>query len=674
MALIIPQSNTPFQQVRKPRQSFDEPSIGEAVAGLADVAVSYGIDQNEHARAMVMQEARVTAAERLGALRDKYEQDPNLDGLSERFGADVEALKGELKGSLPKGRQQDQFDLTFRQMANPQVRAIGNRQYALQRDASLAQLNASLRVYQREAASAPDTQSRDAVLATAAEDIGAAKAAGWISATDAESILAGTLDGAVSNAAIEALQNDPQEFLDRRDDGEFSAMDPARLTALTGRAKSALAAEQVRLQKAAQVQAKEVAARLKADIENAVDVIEGGLRFDDLPGLMERAAGTEHEATLRATLAAAETEGNFAIIDPLDQQAVIAQLENTLTGDPEDIARLNRLRSINEKTRNSLENDQLSHVSKLGIVAVQPVAIDDPESMAARIATAEAVASDIKTDAPQLRYFTNPERDALQAEIQAGGPDEQLAIVTSIVENAGNRAGAILQEVGAQDPLFHLSGQLVLQSGDIAAARTMLSGRQLTRDKQGAKAPASARTALRAEFASAFPPADQARVAGLLEAADAHFAASGLAVDPDAGEDVLRGAYLKSIQAVSGQVVRRGVAYGGIQEVNGQQTLLPSTLSAEIVEKAIADATPETWAAASVTGGAPMLGGRPLPDPASRAWRRAGLDSARVLSMGGGRYVVGIERSDGTMRWLTDSRSANGLFYVDLEQLRGARQ
>ena len=672
MAVIVPQSNTPFQQTRQPRQAFDEPSVSGAIADVADIALRYGVEQNEHARATAMQNARVTAVERLGALRDRYEQDPNLDGLSQRFEADVQSVRDELLEALPAGRLREQFGLDFRQMASPQVRAIGRRQYALQRDSALAQLNASLRTYTGQAATAPDPESRDGILQTAAADIGAAEAAGWISATDAEALRAGTYGEAITASALQALQEDPQEFLDRAEGGEFADMDPARLVQLSGQAKRAVAAENVRVVKAAKLAADERAKQLSIDVEEAVDVIEGGLRYDQIGDLLDRAAGTEHEQTLKATLAAAQTEGNFAILDPVDQRGVIAELERTATRDPEDVARLNRLRAMHEKTVASVEADLLSHVSSLGMVDLAPVSLDDPSSIRTRIAAAEAVFADFKTDAPQLRYFTNGERDAIQAEIERGSPDTQLALATSIVSGFGNRAGAVLQEVGAQDPVFHLAGQLVSQTGDIAAARAMLTGRQLIRDKNGAKAPTDARMSLRAEFTAAFPPADRQRLAALFDAADAHYASAGLSVDPEAEPQVLRDAYARSLQAVSGGIVRNGSSFGGIQEVHGQQTLLPSAMTAEAAEMVLDQATPEAWLAASVSGGAPMVGGRALPTRGTRKATRKGMNDLKLMSMGGGRYLVGYGRDNGGVHWFTDRQSADGFYYVDLEALQAA--
>ncbi|MEL6886902.1 MAG: hypothetical protein AAFP87_20510 [Pseudomonadota bacterium] len=672
MAIITPQARTPFQQTRQPRRSFEEPDIGRAVGQIADIAVQYGVDQKEHERSMQMQTARVTATERLGALRDQYERDPNLDGLSGRFEQDAAAIGQDIVEQLPPGRLREQFELDYRRMAGPQGRAIARREYALQRDAALATLNGSLRTYEQQAAAAPDPKSRNAILQTAAADIGAAKAAGWITAQQEESLIAGTFGQAIATSALQSLQSDPQEFLDRLEAGEFDGLDPKQTVTLKGQAERAVLAQQARDVRAEQAAAKQRDAELKVQVDDAVDIIEGGLRYDDLAGLMDQVQGTPHEATLRATVAAAQTEDNFAIIDPVDQLAVIRQVEDTLTGDPEDVARLNRLRAMRQKTIDSLEADPLKHVSDRGILDVGAVTLDNRASIRKRIATAETVVEEVKVESPQLRYFTNGERDAIRAEIERGDPDAQLGIATQLVSAFGDRAPAVLEEVGASDPIFHLAGQLVDQTSDITAARTMLVGRQLARDKTGAKIKADVRRALVAEYTAVFPQADRQRLTALFEAADAHFASAGLSVDPDLDDAALKSAYRQSVQAVSGAVQHRGAAFGGIQPVRDRPTLLPPNLSADVVEETLERATDDAWLGASLTGGAPTIGGKALPELGSRQARRARLSQMQLMSVGGGAYLVGLPRSDGSMRWLMDDQAADGLYRVDLVALQRA--
>jgi len=676
MTITIPQAQTPFQQAQQPRRRVDEPSVAAAIGDLADVAVAFGVDQKNHERAMQMQTARVTATERLGALRDQYEQDPNLAGLSDRFAQDAATIEAEIVATLPEGRLREQFELDYRQMAGPQGRAIARREYALQRDAGLAQLNAGLRTLSAEAARAPDTESRDAILTTAAAQIGAAKAAGWISAVDEEALLAGTYGEVVQTSAMSSIQQDPQEFLDRLDAGEFDDLDPQQAVRLKGQAERAIAAELTRQARADEAEQNRQAAILADDVGDAIEIIESGLRFDGLDALFERAQGTEHEANLRATVAAAQTESNFTILDPLQQQAVIDEIAAQPTGDPEDVARLNRLRSIRQRTVESITADPLSHVSDRSILEVGSVDLSDPQSVRRRIATAETVMREMPIDqrgsTGQVRYFTNAERDQLRQQIQGANPDAQLAVATQVVSGFGDRAPFVLAEIGGDDPLFQLAGQLVGQTGDIAAARSILTGRQLAAEKNGAKPKAAVRSRLMAQYAEVFPPSDRPRLTALFAAADAHFAATGLSIDPDASDDQLASAYQASLQAVSGGMQHQGSAFGGIQPVRDRLTLLPSSMSAEVVETVLSRATAADLAAASLSGGAPHIGGQTLPDLQSRPARRAGLNQMQIMSIGGGRYLLGVPRSDGSLRWLTDDQSADGLFHLNLEALQSS--
>ena len=651
-------------------------SVAAAIGPLADVAVQFGIDQKEHERSMQMQTARVTATERLGELRDRYERDPNLQGLSDRFTKEAGAIEAEIAADLPDGRLKQQFEIDYRRMAGPQGRAIARREYGLQRDSALADLNGSLRVLRTEAANAPDVESRDAILQTAASQIGAAAAAGWLSRVDEDALIAGTYGEVIEASAMGSLQADPQEFLDRLQAGEFDDLDPKQGIRLRGQAQRAVAREDARILRAQKAEQDRQAQILEDDVQDAIEVIESGLTYNRLDALMERAEGTEHAGDLRATVAAAATEGNFTVLDPVQQQAVIDQIAETPTGDPEDVARLNRLRSIRQRTLDSIAADPLSHVADRAILDVGEVDLSDAASVRARIATAETVMRGMPIDqrgtTGQIRYFTNAERDQLQAQIESGNADAQLSIATQIVNGFGDRSQFALAEIGGQDPLFHLAGQLVDQTGEIAAARSILTGRQLTRDKSGAKVKSSVRSSLMAQYAQVFPPADRARLAGLFEAADAHFAATGLSVDPDASDEAINRAYMTSLQAVSGAVRHQGAAFGGIQVVRDRQTLLPSSMSADVVEDVLSRATAEHFATAAVSGGAPHIGGRPLPDLSERKSRRAGLDRMQLMSIGGGRYLLGVPRSDGSLRWLTDENSADGLFHLSLEALQSA--
>ena len=682
MPLIIPEAQTPFDPVKQPRVSYDQPNIGDAARQIGKIGVAIEVRRREQERATMMREARVTAVERLGALRTQYEQDPNVTGLSERFNADVEALKTELASSLPEGRMRKDFELDFRQVVAPQVQAVSKREFALRRDAGRADLSAALRSYAQQAGSAPDDESRDATLKVAASDVGAAVAAGWISEQEAEQLLSGVMQESVSAAAIRALQDDPAGFLEDVKAGKYT-LPPEQLARLEGQAKSAVTREEARVQRALKADEAAVAKQRQLDVDDAIKILESGGTYDGLPELFDRIAGTEDEKRLAATLAAVGTEQNFTILSPAQQASALASIDATPTSDPDDIARRKRLHKIAAETKKSIQTDILTHVDQRGILSVDPINLSDPSSIKRRIAVADAAFVDFGTSAQDYRLFTNGERDTLQASIENGDPDAQLSVAVSIIEGFGDYAPRALSEIGASDPVFGFAAHLLEQTGNLASARMMLVGRKMLADKSGARPGKSVRSAVRAKFADIYPAGMRQRLETLMKGADAYYAASAIDIDPDASDADKRAAYEDALQAVLGRTMRGNTQMGGIQTVNGKPTLLPPNLTAEFVEDALLNAGAEELRAASITGGDALWGGDAISNPAHTTGeelvavpdtvrRQASpLANATLLSIGGGQYLIGIERANGEIRYLQDEKSADGFFRLNLEALVG---
>jgi len=679
MALIIPEAKTPIDPVRQPRISYDQPNLGDGLKQIGDIGVAIEAKRREEERANMMQKARVTAVERLGELRTKYEQDPNVVGLSERYSADLDALHKELAATLPEGKMREDFDLDFRQVAAPQTQTISRREFALRKDAGRADLNAGLRSYAQQAGTAPDDESRDAILKTAAADVGAAVSAGWISEQEAEQLLASTVQGSVSAAAIRTLQDDPVAFLADAKDGKYP-LPPEQLARLEVQAKSAIAREEAQLQRALKADEAAVAKQRQLDVDGAIKILEAGGTYDGLPELFDRIAGTEDEKRLAATLAAVGTEKNFTILSPQEQKAVLADIDATPTSDPDDIARRKRLHTIADSTEKSIQTDILTHVNDRGVLQLQPVDLSNPESIKQRIGVATAALTGFATSEKDFRLFTNGERDTLRASVESGDPDAQLSIAVSIVEGFGDYAPIALSEIGASDPLFEHAAQLLDQTGDLSIARGMLVGRKMLKDGIGAKPGKSVRSAVRASISDIYPKSMAPRLEALMNAADAYYAMSGISVDPDASDADKRAGYEQALQMVLGRTMRGNTPMGGVQNVNGAPTLLPPNLTSELVEDTLLNATSEQLIAASVSGGAPMFGGEEIGGAQKNvsSWYVFGkydmpsqLRDATLLSVGGGQYLVGITRANGEVRYLQDESAVDGFYRLNLEALVG---
>ncbi len=676
MPLTIPQARTPFDPVRQPRLSQSMARPGDGLANLGAAGVDAVVQSRKRAEAGQMREARVSAAESIGEIRTRYENDPNFAGLGDRFAAELEGVGKEISDTLPEGRLRDAFGQDFRAMSGPQLQSILNRQYALERDAGRAGLSATLRSLEAEAANAPDADSRGALMSVAAAEIGAAQGAGLLTAQEADGLITGTITNTTENAALMALADDPAGFLERDEAGEFAGLAPKRLTELRVRARVAVASEAARVAAEAETEQTRIAEELTLDVDAAIDILESGLPFAGINGLLTRSRGTDDGRRLRATLAAVSTEDNFTILTPSAQREVIATIAATPTNDPDDIERLARLREIRKKTIESLENDPFAHVSDRGIAAVPALDITSAASVRRRIALAKTIVRRYGQDLPALRLFTNAERAAFERQIEDGSVDSQLAIVAGVIDGFGRDFAVVaLNEISARDPLFNLAGQLVIMNNDIGPARIMLQGRQLLKDGTGAKPGKAVHDTVRAEVAAAFPPQMGGNLATLMEGADAHYAASGQGTDPEDGADGQAEAYRRSVQAVSGQRVEGGVTLGGIQEVHGRPTYLAGNMSAGMVEAALLTSTVADWQAASISGEVPVWGDRPVVEEDAKGGARqppSVRGRLRLLLLGQGQYLVGIERNDGEQRWLIDKGTDDGFVRIDLATLIAA--
>ena len=671
MALITPEAQTPFSPVEQPRTPYDLPGVGDALSAVGQAGVNIEIDRVERQRGRQMRDARVTAIERLGELRTQYEQDPNVSGLSDRYVSDSEAVFAEIAASLPEGRMREDFLIDARKVRAPQQQAVARREYALERDEARASGRFAVRTVIEQSALAPDDESRAAILSEGAAIIAGMKEDGHISAQEEEAFLQTMAQDSALALAVRTAADDPEAFLAAKADGIYGGVDTVMLERMETSAKASIAQRDAKAARALDIEAKTAAKALTSDVDDTVEILESGLSVpsEHLDDLRERAAGTPEAARLDATIAAAQTEVWFANLTPRERKTVIAEKEADPTTDPGDIGRLDALRKIDARSKESEETDPLSHVADRGIVTLAPVDVADATSVRNRIDVAETIALEYQNGEtpPQVRYFTNPERAQMQEAISKGDPDAQLALATSIVGSFGNRAGRALAELGGDDPIFELAGNLVWQSNDPVAARTMLMGRQMTAKGEGAKVDAKVRSAVRPTFAGAFPPGAQDRVGSVIAAADLHFAASGFLLNPDADAATKRAAYMRSVQAVTGQVVRNGEAYGGLQDVNGQQTLLPPNFTAEGVKLALSKATDETWAAASLSGGGPMYGRTSLAEQMRRGFLDE--DDLLLMSVGDGYYMLGMRRRDGELRWFGDTSSADGRYRVNLRML-----
>lgn len=664
MALIVPEAQTPFSPVDQPRMNPNMATGWDGLGAVADSLIEVRAQKVKAENDRTMREARLNAIERLDETRLRYEEDTNLEGLTERWETDAGAISAEIAKGLPAHMRAD-FELGLRETVAPQTSAIRRREMALFKDRETAALNGDMRRIESAAAKAPTREAADAIYADAGDIVQRAQDANLISAVEADRMMADVPANAERIRAMEQVEQDPDAFLEDLKTGEYSFLPPDQAKSMELAARRNSAADQARRAREDKLVADVANKELGDRVDGAVKVIDAGMDFEGLPDLLEQARGTPHYDRLVASIDVQDTSENFALMTPAEQQDYLSKFTATPTGNPSDVGKANRLREIQKNTRSSLVADPLAHVRDRRIMAVEPVDIADPASVQRRVAQAEAVFREFTPEATSIRYFDKPEADQLASVLAGQDVDQALAVATSIAQTFGDRAGQAFAQIGAADPVVQLAGTLVSDTGDAAAARTMLQGRQLRTAGDGAKPAPAVLQAVRAEIASAYPPGDQRRAGAAMDAALAHYAASGLAVE-DPKSDEARAALRRSVDAVTGSTTRNGVQYGGVQSVHGARTVLPPSMTATQAETLLETAGKEAWAKASPSGQVPMWGQKtPVHDVRNR-------DDLTLLSLGGGQYAIGYRQRGGQTVFMRDPSRADGVFRFDLQALAEA--
>lgn len=660
MALIIPEAQADVSIVQQPRLNPNAPTGAEGMGAVGDIFVHLGARKVAAENDRIVRQTRLATIQALDEARLKYETTGELENLTGSWEAEAAAITAKAAEAVPVHMRKD-FAVAMEEMVAPQTSAIRRREYALFQDRETAALNSDLRSYEKAAAAAPTPEARDKILSEAAADLGRAVTAGLLSATEAEAMLADLPANTARVEAITLMDEDPGAYLERAD--EFAAtLDPKEHAQNLVTAKRLMEAEAARVAREQELAATSLDKELSLRADDAIEVIEGGLPFKGLPSLLEDLKGTPHYDRVMGAVDASATAGNFALLPPSEMQKEIDRIEAAATGDPADVGKRNRLKDMMGRSIEALEADRLGYIRDRGINAVEPVDIGDLASVQRRIALAEEVHRQYTPDATSIAYFDKGEAERLGAALSGNDPDMALGVIANVMNTFKDRAPAALAQLAEKDPLALMAGALVLDTGDTAAARAMLTGRKYTAEGKAATVATEVRRSVAAELAPLFPKSQPERLKILLDAADAHYAATGIGIaDPKSPE--ARAAYLASIQAVTGS--QGNGSWGGIQTVHGTAAILPPRISAADVEGAITIWGADSWKRASLSGQLPMWGtDTALTDASERDRAKIG-----VMSLGDGIYALGYTRADGSTVYLRDPAQKDGLFRFDLEFL-----
>lgn len=383
--------------------------------------------------------------------------------------------------------------------------------------------------------------------------------------------------------------------------------------------------------------------------------------------------------------AAARVDGGPAVVDAMRKDAATftawrnmgpAALEQSLSQERARLAnqgadelgarRLVAGEKLLKEMRTELGKDPLGWADRTGIAAPQPIAFDNPATMGARVAQAEAVAQHFGVKPVYLR----PEERAALAQAQAAGGQALTATLGAVVSGFGDRAPRVLAEISDEAPMLARAGALVAIGGSTALAEDLATTVQ-RRNEPGYKAPnwkaAKLNEAANDVYGTAFFASPRERLATETVARAAfenRISRRGLPPDLSTSDSV--DAYKRTLQEAAGATFDAdGRQYGGIgiRDRNGwlpwgtDKVVVPVNVRADRFDNVVDAIRDEDLARLP-----PGIDGKPV---AART-----IQKGHLVAVGVGRYRVaaGDPASDDP-QWVT-TQDGN-YFVLDLNALEG---
>lgn len=259
-------------------------------------------------------------------------------------------------------------------------------------------------------------------------------------------------------------------------------------------------------------------------------------------------------------------------------------------------------------------------------------------------------------------------------------PPELKALAAGAVVGAmGDDAAGFFKQINTTDPVLPHVGALMARGGDATVAVEAMTGQALLDQKvvpaPTAKAVAQGRAKIEGALKSA--PGAIGAMDGISKTATAIYASR---VPANADDETQASIMEEAWQAALGQSNSLGRTTGGVQEIGGQQVLLPPTVAGEDLEGAMkaafgdeggfwswapkVDGRTDLWIAAA--GGLPSLGGEPI---SPELWRNGELTMTPV---GGSRYMLSVNRNGVMIDIGVEGQGDDVPFIFDAEALIAA--
>ena len=352
-------------------------------------------------------------------------------------------------------------------------------------------------------------------------------------------------------------------------------------------------------------------------------------------------------------------------------EQTVDQLRQQLAANPASItdrgrigARLKHAEQMLSKAQAEIQRNPLAWEGRVGMAEIQPlgtVKLDDPGALeawgAARVGQAEEIAK--RHGLGQTQYLEPVERRMLAKRFEQGG-EQGLVAVTLLRRAFGDKAEAVLGELGKDAPAGVVLADLALKTGTTPAVMDAAEGLAM-KTKAGHKhvAPSSERAKTAADtVAGAALGRAPTYMSQAMKVADAIY--ERRAYRDGKIEAFDEGLWKQAFREALGEHTRAdGRTYGGLYQPStwsSHRIVLPPSVRQDQAGDILGALTPEDLG--GEMGGGPRRG--------NRALTRQELRGASLVTVAPGKYLVALGvASSADPKWAVDDRGR--AYVLDLD-------
>lgn len=659
---------------------------GQALADVGDAGAKFAEAQIRARDEASLVSARLTAAQQLDDLHQKYRTDPDPATALQRFQADADKLGETLASKIQIPANQTAFSNDIGQMIEGRRVALKDVYFERETASAVADLNASQETLSRQAAYASNKVERQASIDAYSKSVKGLVDRGMLNPEIAQKNVQGFSEKLALYDGRQLVTRDPASAAKHLANPKFlPELDPLARVELQSQAETELRVRE-REARAAAAEARANAREALADFnsitssglppsQDVLDQTRAAVRASGDPRIAEHFARSIQAAGFASQLRGATPHEVEGAINAIDTKAAASGVDQSLA------AAEKGARAYLAKMNHGLAQDPLDWASKQGVVTIKPLALNGTDSARdwqLRTRAAELAAQHYGT---KPRYLTQDEIHTLGTQLDMSQPaDKRLAAVHMLVNNLGSRAVPVLADLAATphqgrsfggSEHFDALGAMATAGGLLADGPAYVP---VARDIANGEAALKARPELsphiekftgsgdvtlgNLRLAFSAMPQEYNRVVTAAKAIYAKRAGDAGLIGSDVAAKG-NTAFAAALDAATGAHYVQGQKFGGLALYNGAPVLAPNNVAADGFEDLAHQLTAKDLARASVTGAKPVVEGKDVDDDVIR--------NSYLVSAGSNRYA--ISTTDPSRGQVTPLRDAKGAIYrLDFEK------